>query len=242
MVQEPLNRKSPEALLDEVKALVSANMAGNAQLLSRVVTLLSNTRHRMAAAPPGRPPDPSAILGQGLELTLESWAIVNQHTQAMLKDLVSAAERRLAVGPGLAAVHDKPLEQQPPLRLEGRQGERVSGRFAVENEYDCPVQVSFAVSGLTPAQGSPLPATHVTLDPVRLIIGPRASLLVAATLDITEDFVVGQTYTATIRVVGFRASDILLQVTVLGPRGRANSRGSPDARIRRPPTRKGKAR
>lgn len=242
MAEEPLERKSPEAFIDDLRGIVSANVAGNAQLLSRVVALLTNAGHLTTAAAQGRAPDPSAILTQGLELTLESCAIVNQHALAMLNDLVSVAERTLATPPRASTMQGEQPESQPPLRLEGRRGERVIGRFAVENQYDCPVQVSFALSPLTPAQAPPLPATHVALDPVRLVIGPKASLIVEATIDITEEFVVGETYTATIRVLGFQAPDILLQVAVLGPTEQGHPQAPEDGRTRRPPTRKRKAR
>jgi hypothetical protein len=241
MANKPLERKSPEALIDDLKTIVAANVAGNMELLARVGTLLSHAGQVISALPLGRPPDGSAIVTRGIDLTLASTAIVSEHTLAMLNDLVSVAERTLAALPQSSATHDEPPEPQTPVRLEGRRGERVAGQFAVDNQYDCPVQVSFGLGALTAAQAPPIPAARIALDPVSLVIGPQASQIVDVTIDITEEFVVGQTYTTTVRVVGFRAPDILVHLAVLGPNEQSNA-AQEVARTKRPVTRKRKAR
>jgi hypothetical protein len=223
MAERERGAKSPEVLIDELKAIIAASVQTNVELLARVSGLIATASHVMVT--PGRLADPVTMLSQGVESALAFAAIFNRHTGAMLNELVTAAEQSLdrSVQSPPAPVPQTSSEPPAPLHVEGRRGDRPAGEFAVDNEYDSPVQVSFAVSALTPPMGKALPASHVTLDPVHLTIGPRSSLIVKATVDITEDFIVGQTYTGTIRIVGFQAADIAVHVTVL-ERKRASAR------------------
>jgi hypothetical protein len=220
MAERERGPKSPETLIDELKAIIAASVQTNVELLARVNGLIATASHVMVT--PGRLADPVTMLSQGIESALAFAAIVNRHTGAMLNELVTAAEQALDRSVQSPAPQTS-SEPPAPLHVEGRRGDRPVGEFAVDNEYDSPVQVSFAVSALTPPTGKVLPGSHVTLDPVHLTIGPRSSLMVKATVDITEDFIVGQTYTGTIRIVGFQAPDITVQVTVL-ERKRASAR------------------
>jgi hypothetical protein len=57
----------------------------------------------------------------------------------------------------------------------------------------------------------------VGFEPAALVVAPRAQAIVQATVTITTDFVVGQTYTTTIRPLGFEAKQLGLSLVVLPP-------------------------
>jgi len=209
--------KTPEALVDELRAIVTSNVAGNVQLLTRLSALMTNTAHA-ASTMPMRAADPSRVVAQSLEAILESSAIVNKHTLSALNELVAVAERAVATptpepsAPSAAGSLDVPAE----LNLEGRIGEQASGEFAIDNEYDSPVRLSFSVIGSTAVGAAALSAKYITLDPSRAVIPANGTTTIHVTIDAPADLVVGRTYAATIRVIGFEAPEIKLRFTVLG--------------------------
>ncbi|MFL5605068.1 MAG: hypothetical protein ACJ8AD_01355 [Gemmatimonadaceae bacterium] len=219
MARTPLEPTSPEVFVEHLKSIVATSVAENVQLATRVGALLVKTTATMAAAGPAQLMDPSASLARSLQLTLESAAIVNAHTAAMLNELVSLAERASAQPLATSAATPGPTASTAPteLQLESAPGERAVGRFAVDNQYDFPVQVTFGVSELAPAHGPSLTGTHVTLDPIQAVIGAKASVIVEVSIDVDEAFIAGETYSGTIRIVGFQAPDIVLRLSVLGP-------------------------
>jgi hypothetical protein len=222
MARTPLEPTSPEVFVEHLKSIVATSVAENVQLATRVGALLVKTTATMAAAGPAQLMDPSASLARSLQLTLESAAIVNAHTTAMLNELVSLAERAAAhplatsaAVPGSMASTTSTAPTE--LELESAPGERAVGRFAVDNQYDFPVQVTFGVSELAPAHGPSLAGTHVTVDPIQAVIGAKASVIVEVSIDVGEAFIAGETYSGTIRLVGFQAPDIVLRLSVLAP-------------------------
>ena len=210
-------QKTPEALMDELRAIVGSNVAGNIQLLTRLSALVTNTA-RAASTMPTSAPDPSRVVAQSLEAILESSAVVNRHTLAALNELVTVAEQALAAAPTAPSARNTAtgLDMPADLHLEGRIGSQVSGRFAIDNEYDSPVQVSFSVAGPAAGGGTALPIKYVTLEPTRAVIPAKGTTTVGVTIDAAEELIVGRTYAARIRVVGFEAPDVNLRFTVLG--------------------------
>jgi hypothetical protein len=95
----------------------------------------------------------------------------------------------------------------------------------VENHFDRSVEVAFDSGKLIPTAGKSLPGSLVTFEPVELTIAPRGEAVVSAAVTITPDFVVGQTYTATIRLSGSQAKEIRFSLTILPPAGTAKVSG-----------------
>lgn len=216
MKRSTAQQKTPAVLVEEVRAIVASNAAGSLELLTRVGTLLSNTA-RAAKTMPTRAPDASRAVTQGLEALLSANAIINTHSLAMLNELVAVAEDTLAVSleersvPTATSDFDAPAD----LQLKGRVGERATGQFVVDNEYDSPVQTSFTVSTPGAANVLALPQEYVMVSPKRALIPAKGSTTVRVTVDVTDELVVGRTYAASIRVVGFEAPGVTLRLTVL---------------------------
>lgn len=203
--------------MDELRAIVASNVAGNVQLLTRLSALVANTA-RAASTMPTSAADPSRVVAQSLEAILESSAVVNRHTLAALNELVTVAEHALEVVPSASSAPNTTagLDMPADLHLEARIGSQASGRFAIDNEYDSPVQVSFSVAGPSAGSESALPIKYVTLDPTRAVIPAKGTTTVGVTIDAADELIVGRTYAARIRVVGFEAPDIILRLTALG--------------------------
>ncbi len=222
MHQEPPRHRTAEELIEELKRVAFANVAGSQQLLGRVGTLLVQVGEAVKAAPLGGVPDVTSVSLQALDAALAASAIVSEHTLSALNQLVSVAERTLDAARQTAA--GASVAEEPPtvVRIEGRRGERAVGRFAVDNQYDCPVNVSFSAGPLTSGVLAPIPGSRIALQPPHPAIGPRASQIVEAAVDLTDEFAAGQTYTSWIRIVGFQAPDIRLDVVVLPPADRTH--------------------
>jgi hypothetical protein len=207
-------RKTPEVLMEELRAIVASSAAGNIQLMMRVGALLTRSAHTVTAAST-QAPDPAVAFAHGVDVLLRSAAIINSHTSAMMNELLAIAEQAL-VAPASAGTSprdgmpDRPVE----LRLVGRVSERVTGQFAVDNEYDSPLQVSFSAGSLVSSRGVTPSSGRVALDPTRTVIAAHGAAIVSVAVDITDDFTAGETYSSTISVVGFQTPDVRLQVVV----------------------------
>jgi hypothetical protein len=97
----------------------------------------------------------------------------------------------------------------------------------LENHYDRLLGVTFESSDLIPQNGPLQSASHVGFEPGKLELPPGRQAEVRVIVSITPDFAVGQTYTATIRLLGFEAKEMGLSVTVLPPAGASEFAGSP---------------
>ena len=174
-------------------------------------------RRRSALANPGSGPTQVRCWRDGSISTSKSYSLVNVQGLALLNGLLSAAERALI--PTTASAPDTPGMPAPriELRLSGRHGERATTRFAIENHFDRPLAVAFQSTDLISKTGTSLPASLVSFEPATLVVEQRGEGVVQATVAITTDFEVGQTYTATIRLVGYEAKEVGLSVTVLPP-------------------------
>jgi len=227
---------SPARVVEELKSVVAASIAGNVELVARLNTVI---REAAAAGPAAVPGDGGAVLSRLIELGLGSYAELNRHTLALLNGLVGVAERALlpnAAGVSKAASSTMgaagPAPGRVDVRLDGRIGERVACPFLVENQYDQAVDVSFRSDALVAAGQPDLPPSLVTFEPPRLSILPRGSAVATAMVEVTPEFVAGTTYTSTVRLVGFEGRQMGLALTVapaaapaaLPPAGRAGPR------------------
>lgn len=220
-------QKSPKAFFEELKSLIAANLAGNLQLVSRLNDLVKDATKAFAARRAGERTDASELLSRWLELNLASYSAVSTHSLALLNGIASAAEQALGAKAQPVPEPEPAPEQRVEMRLEGRQGERVTAPFLVENQYDRRLEVSFEASDLVPASGPAISGSQITFEPSTLTVAPKGQAVVQAAVMLTPDFVVRQTYATTIRMLGFQAKEIRLAVTVLPPAEGAKPAGQP---------------
>jgi hypothetical protein len=216
---------SPE-VAERMKQILATTVAGNARLLSRFNELARDAQS----------PDATVLLSRWLDFNLASYSVVTTNGLALLNGLLSAAEEALlprhpASGPSRPA-------RQVELRLEGRSRDRVTSAFAVENHFDRTVEVAFESGELIPSAGKSLPGSLVTFEPTELTIAPRGETVVYAAVTITPDFVVGQTYTTTIRLFGSQGKEIGFSLTILPPNGVAKVSRQPLKKTKTPAKRR----
>ncbi|MGH7499352.1 MAG: hypothetical protein ACREL3_10930 [Gemmatimonadales bacterium] len=209
-----MGRRSTEAFVEELKKVAATSLAGNAQLAARLNNLIRKSV-RASGGGASQPLDPSTLLSRWLDFNLASYSIVTNHSVSFLNSLLGAAEEALLPGPLPDADTGSKPEPRVELRLEGRPGDRVSSGFLVENHFDRPLDVAFESDDLSPGRGAPLPSTLIEFEPPRVTIPPRGQNVVQAAVAITPDFVVGQTYATTIRLLGFNSKELGLSLTVL---------------------------
>jgi hypothetical protein len=212
---DPSGRKSPEEFVEQLKELVATNIAGNAQLLSRLTTFVQEAV-KSAGSGSREPLNGAALLSRWLDFNLASYSLVSSHSLAIMSGLLTAAEAAL-LPKGASGAPRPGGAPRVELRLEGRPGDRVTSAFMVENHFDHPLEVSLASRELVPASGATLPASLVAFEPATLSIGPRAQAVVQIVVTITRDFAVGQTYLTVVRLVGLHAKEVGLAIAVLPP-------------------------
>jgi hypothetical protein len=235
-------RKSPEAFVEELKSVLAASAAGNIQLASRLNALVKQATSREQGR--GRvPPDRAEVLSRLLDFQLAAYSVVTTHSLAMLDGLISSAERAL-LGTGAESVDSGPPpgardttetalqvmdvpDTSSSLRREGRVGDRLTCPFLVENQYDRSLDVSFEAEPLAPGSGPSLPGSLVSFDPATITLPSRGQAVAQAVVELTEDFVVGETYTTALNVLGFQAPPVRLAITVLPPAAARGARARP---------------
>ncbi|HEY7037750.1 MAG TPA: hypothetical protein VID28_02810 [Methylomirabilota bacterium] len=222
-------RKSPEEFVEQMKELVAANIAGNAQLLTRLTAFLQEAA-KSAGSGAREPLNGAALLSRWFDFNLASFSVVSSHSLAMMAGLLTAAEAALLPrgSSGVAARPGSPTRIE--LRLDGRPGDRLTSAFMVENHFDHPLEVSLESSNLVPASGPALPASLLSFEPATLSIGPRAQAVVQVVVTLTRHFAVGQTYLTVIRLVGLHAREVGLSIAVHPPASSDDSRPAEAAR------------
>ena len=209
---ESSGRRSPEEFVEQLRVLVADNIAGNAELLTRLTSLIQDAA-KSARAPSREPLSGAALLSRWLDFNLASYSVVSSHGLAVMSGLLSAAEAALLPKPSPRPGAAPRIE----LRLEGRPGERVTSAFMVENHFDHSLEVRLECGDLVPAVGAALPASRLHVEPATLSIGPRAQAVVQIAATLTSEFVVGQTYVTVVRLGGLTAKEVGLSITVRPP-------------------------
>lgn len=204
--------KSPEAFAEQLKTLAAANVAGNVELMARLNALVKMAAKSAASQ---EQPDSSELLARWLDFNLASYTILTNHTLSTLNDLISAAERSLMGGSALPPV--MPGAARIDLQLEGRPGQQVSAPFMIENQYETPVDVSFEADPLTAEKASPVPSTMVSFEPPKVTVPAQGRAVASAVINVSDDFVVGETYRTTVRVLGFEGREIGIALNILPP-------------------------
>ncbi len=213
---ETSEKTTASSFVDEFKSLVEKNIKGNMQLVSRVSDLIKAAGKSWE---PGRPPSEgkqSALLTRLLDFNLASYEILSSHTLEMLNGLISAAESSL-LGKDSLTQATAPPKTCGEINVQVRQGERLRARFCVENQFSDALNISFEAGELTAPDAASLPASLIAFEPANVTLDPREKVIVIAAIDISQAFVVGKTYTSTVRVLGFQGKEVRLVLTVLPP-------------------------
>jgi len=245
-------RKSPEAFVDELKSVLSANAAGNIELASRLNALVKEGALALQASKERPSPDSSELLSRVLDFQLTAYAVVTEHSLAILNGLITSAEQTLldtaepvtAVaqpGPrprgaqGSSRAAPRPAGAAEGMQLSGRRGETLTCPFLVENQYDRGLDVSFEADPLVPDNGPPLPARLISFEPATLVLPPHGQAVAQAHIRLTKDFTVGETYSTALHVLGFQCPPVKVAITVLAPNKAARQRTSPASPAKKPP-------
>jgi hypothetical protein len=217
VAMDSTGRTSLDEFVKRLRELVADNVAGSTQLMTRFNEFVREASQAASTGRAGDRTDAQAILSRLLDFHLASYQVVSAQSLAVLNGLLSAAESTLL--PKAAPAPDVRATPAPraELKLSGRPGERPTTGFVIENHFDRAASVTFESTELIPTTGPALPSSVVSFEPATLVIAPRRQVVVQAAVAITTDFVVGQTYTTTIRLRGFEAKEVGLSVTVLPP-------------------------
>jgi hypothetical protein len=240
------HRKSPEVLIDELKSVLTANAAGNIELAGRLNALVKEATAAVQASKQRPPSDSSELLSRVLDFQLAAYAVVTEHSLAILNGLITSAEETLldetepaAPGGRPGSQRDNahgsllsapgPSEASGPMRLAGRRNEALTCPFLVENQYDRGLDVSFEADPLVPKNGSPLPGSLISFEPAMLVLPPHGQAVAEARVKLTSDFTVGETYSTALHVLGFQCPPVQLEITVQAPKKAARKRTAADS-------------
>jgi hypothetical protein len=210
-------RISPDEFIARLNEIVAANIAGSTQLTNRFKDFIQEAIKADATESAGERMDAGALLSRWLDFNLASYSVMTTNSLALLNGLLTAAESTLIPKAAPAPAARPSSAPRVELRLFGRHGDRATSGFVLENHFDRPLSVTFESADLIPENGPPLPASLVSFEPATLVIPPRGQAVVYAAIGITRDFVVGQTYTTTLRLLGLEAKEDGLSVSVLPP-------------------------
>ena len=159
---------SPDEFVERLKVLVAENIAGTRQLVTRLGSIVREADQAVSAGRAGERTDTKALLFRWLDFNLASYSVVNIHGLALLNGLLSAAQRTLIPETTVARESRPPAAPRVDLRLSGRDGDRATTGFVIENQFDQPLSVTFESSPLVPTTGPPLPASLVSFEPPRV--------------------------------------------------------------------------
>jgi hypothetical protein len=204
-------RMSPDEFLQRLKELVSKNIEGNTQLLLRFGDLLKDASAAVSSSARTGESNADVLLSRWLDFNLAVYSVVSTQGLVLLNELMNTAQSTLIPKPPGRTT----AAQRVELQLSGRRGERASTGFVIENLFSEPLAVTFESTALMPRDGPVLPASLVHFDPPTLSIEPRGQGIARIAVAITDEFLVGQTYTATIRPLGFGAKEIAFSLVIL---------------------------
>jgi hypothetical protein len=209
MVNTPPTRtKSADEILDQVREILAANAAGNAQLATNFSDFVRDVSREINR---GQRVDAAELFSRWIDFNLQSYSLLNKQSLALLDGLLAVARETLLpstsrpAGPG----------QRVELRMSGRVGERVTTSFVIENQFDQPLDVGFECDDLLSTSGQKQPAALVDFTPPKLSIPPRNQAVGQVGVTLKGDFAVGESYRTTIRLLGFAGKELGLLLNVL---------------------------
>ena len=201
---------SPDEFITRLRAITAANSEAGARLVNRLGELVQS-----AARSDLRSASSSDLASRWLELNLATFEALSNQSTALLSDLLAAAEKSLQ-GASVGGTAPQP----PPraeLELAGRPGETATVDFQIQNHLDRSLTVRFEPADLVPQTGPALPGSLLTFAPQPVVIEAKSVAVVRASVRVTPNFQVNQTYASVVRLVGFEAREMLLQLSVLEP-------------------------
>jgi hypothetical protein len=206
--------KSPDELVDQVRAILSESAADNARLATQLSEFVREVSSELGQ---GRRIDAAELFSRWVDFNLQSYSLVSKQSAALLDGLLSVARATLLPS-GTTPQPTRP-EQRLELRMSGHVGERVSTSFVIENQFDQQLDVAFECDDLVSTTGASQaqPASLVDFTPQKLSIPPRNQAVGQVGVTLKGEFVAGETYTTTIRLLGFPTKELRLLLTVLPP-------------------------
>src|ERR687898_314054 len=123
--------KSPDELVDQVRATLSESAADNARLATQLSEFVREVSSEISQ---GRRMDAAELFSRWVDFNLQSYSLVNKQSAALLDGLLSVARATLL--PGASPTQPARPEQRLELRMSGHVGERVTTSFVIENQFD----------------------------------------------------------------------------------------------------------
>jgi hypothetical protein len=209
-------------LAEELKNLLTSNIEGNLQLLTRVSNMVREAS-RSQGINPALPQQPSDVITRLVRLNFAYFSALTKHGLAFADELTAVTERALGISPRSAA---RPAPAPTPsaaaparleIKVNAQLGSTAAAAFFVENENPQPevLNVSFEAIDIVSADGSFIPSPRVSFEPSRLSLKPHLQETVKVLVDITPEFRPGQVYVARIKLVGLEPREVWIFINVL---------------------------
>jgi hypothetical protein len=207
-------------LLNALTAIMSQNIEGNRKLLGRVTSLVNKVASEVKSGTRDQAVRlDSNVLGKWLQLNVSTVALVGTHGLAFLNDLTTAVEKSLGVvsDTQVQSRGETPISlgKRAELRINARLGETAVAPFLVENNFEKSLDVTFQVNGVASLQGQVIQGNVVTFDPPTMSLEPKAQAVVQASLSLTEEFRVQDTYLFRISLAGYQTNEVWVYCTIL---------------------------
>jgi hypothetical protein len=229
MADDP-KQTSGAVLAKELKDLLTKNIEGNLQLLTRVSGMVRQAAGAIGATST-RPQQPSEFIARLVRLNLSYFSLLTKHGLAFADELTTVTERALGIKGDTATA---PASVSGPARVEinlnARVGDTATAAFLVENSQQRTLEVSFEASPIITRQGDPIQSAAVRFDPPRLTLKPRLQATVKALIDISPEFKPGELYLLRIRLVGFEQKEVWIGINILPPVEKTSRRPVSNAR------------
>src|SRR5205823_1159219 len=143
----PTRTKSAEEIVDQLRDILAASTAGNAQLATNLGEFVRDVSREISR---GQRIDTAELFSRWIDFNLQSYSLLNKQSLALLDGLLAVARQTL-----LPTTRSTTSGQEPrvELRMSGRVGERVTTSFLIENQFDQPLDVGFECDDLVPTSG-----------------------------------------------------------------------------------------
>ena len=148
------------------------------------------------------------------------------------------------LGGGRGDVTAVPVGGDSPRRVElhmrAPTGGVATGSFILQNKRATDAEISFVASQFIERAGTAMTVADLEFDPARFVLRPGEDRLVVVRLPLSDLFVAGERYTATVVVQGYSELALGLEVLVSGPGD--PSAASPATNLPSPARRRGQRR
>ena len=139
-----------------------------------------------------------------LQTTTSVFGLAKDYVRALDGILRDSAESGTGNGE-TAPVATGPEPSRPAIELVGRKGERVTGAFSLTNSSAGPLTISPVIE----AEGD---AARATLDPAVATVEPGGEAVVRVSVELTDVFEEGRTYSGAIAVPGLSSQTIPFRI------------------------------